>query len=63
MSKKDSNGNDVMKALLLKEKIILLMNQNKVNTFLIMNYLKKVRENIGKDTTSFLGGQIREITW
>ena len=36
------------------------MNQNKVNTFLIMNYLKKVRKHF-KDTTSFLGGQIREL--
>lgn len=58
---KDSNGNDVIESFTFKRKDYTLNEPKQSEYFLDNELFKEGRENIGKDTTSFLGGQIREL--
>jgi hypothetical protein len=58
---KDSNGNDVIESFTFKRKDYTLTEPKQSEYFLDNELFKEGRENIAKDTTSFLGGQIREL--
>ena len=58
---KGPDGNDVIESFTFKRKDYTLNEPKQSEYFLDNELFKEGRENIAKDTTSFLGGQIREL--